>query len=124
MRKILIIAAAALLAIVTAGIAFAAATTEPAKSYGGCVSRSTGYLRILERNNLAASAAGKCRATERRITLPSVTGLAPGRLVFRRGPVTETCTRASATASTWTFGCASVTATPSPSASPTPTPAS
>jgi hypothetical protein len=42
------------------------------------VSKSTGYLRILERNNLAKSAVGKCKSTERRITVPSTSGLIKG----------------------------------------------
>lgn len=79
MRKILAVVAAALLAVgVFGGAVAAVAASEPAKAYGGCVSKSTGYLRVLERNNLAKSALGKCKSTERRITLPSTSGLIKG----------------------------------------------
>lgn len=126
MRKILAIVAVALLALATVGAAVAAAApVEPAKAYGVCVHKSTGVPRVLERNNLAKSVHGKCKSSERRITLPSVTGLSPAKLVFRRAAETETCTRVSATASTWTFSCASVAIpSPSPSATPSATPSS
>ncbi|WP_214103252.1 hypothetical protein [Acrocarpospora catenulata] len=79
MRKILALVAAALLAFgVFGGALAAAAPAEPAKAYGGCVSKSTGYLRVLERNNLAKSTVGACKSTERKITFPSRTGLIKG----------------------------------------------
>ncbi|ETK36108.1 collagen-like triple helix repeat-containing protein [Microbispora sp. ATCC PTA-5024] len=79
MKRILALVAAALLAVgVFGGAVAAVAASEPAKSYGGCVSKSTGYLRILERNNLAKSSVGKCKSTERRITVPSTSGLIKG----------------------------------------------
>lgn len=121
LKKPAAVLAAGLLLVAGGGVASAAA--EPAKSYGGCVSKSTGYLRILERNNLAASAAGKCKSSERRITLPSVTGVPklPTKLVFKRPTGTDTCTKdaTASTSSTWTFNCVLVLA-PTPTPSPTP----
>lgn len=125
LSKPLAIAAAGLVLVGGAGVAYgAAAVPEPAKAYGGCVSKSTGYLRILERNNLAASAAGKCKSSERRITLPSVIGVPklPTKLVFKRPSGVDTCTKnaSASTSSTWTFDCVLVpapTPTPTPSAS-------
>ena len=129
MRKILLIAVAAVLAVAVAGIAFAAAVGEPAKSYGGCVSKSTGYLRVLERNNLTASVDGKCKPNERKITWYSRKGLPlPSKLVFKRAAGTETCEGTSRTSEVWTFTCTTPSPSPSPSPSasstPTPTPAS
>nr|WP_062336217.1 hypothetical protein [Herbidospora sakaeratensis] len=128
MRKLIAGIGVALLALVSIGPAAANVSTttalaavEPAPAYGACGNKSTGLLRILERNNLASSKDGKCRDTERKITLPSIAG-GPNKLVFKRGLATETCTRATRTFSaTWTFTCTTVTV-PAPSPSPTPTP--
>lgn len=122
MRKFIAVLAAALLALaVVAPVAATALAAEPAPAYGLCVNKNTGLTRVLERNNLASSKDGKCRTTERKITLPSIAG-GPSKLVFKRGSSTETCTRATRTFSaTWTFTCTTVTVpVPSPSASPTP----
>lgn len=120
MRKFFAVVAAALLGLAVVGpVAATALAAEPAPAYGLCVNKNTGLVRALERNNLASSRNGKCRTTERKITVPSVTGLAPSKLVFKRGASTETCSRSSATTTTWTFTCVSVPV-PSPSASPTP----
>ncbi|MGW4641790.1 hypothetical protein ACWEN6_24950 [Sphaerisporangium sp. NPDC004334] len=120
-KPVLAVAALALVALPTVGASAAATATEPAKAYGGCVSKSTGYLRVLERNNLAKSSAGACKSTERRITLPSVTGVPalPTKLVFRKPAGTDSCTKVTAqsTSATWTFSC---TFTPAPSPSPSP----
>jgi len=117
-RKLLAALVAAVLMFAVVGSVATAATTEPARSYGGCVG-STGYLRILEKTNLAKSAVGACKKTETKITLPSVTGLSPSKLVFVRtvpaGTATETCARKSATSSTWTYTCSTVVVVPSPS---------
>lgn len=118
-RKFLAALVAAFLLFAVAGSMATAATVEPAKSYGLCVSKSTGYVRALERTHLASSAAGKCKSTETKITLPSVTWPGPSKLVFVRGALTETCARTSATASTWTFNC--VTGPTPLTPSPTPT---
>lgn len=119
MRRVLAALAALVLVLVTVGSVATAATSEPAKSYGGCVSKSTGYLRILERTHLASSAAGKCKdKTETKITFPSVTGLSPSKVAFVRGALTDTCTRKAATASTWTFNCVTGATPPTPSPSP------
>jgi hypothetical protein len=113
------------LATASASIAASAAPAEPAKAYGGCVSKSSGYLRVLERNALAKSVNGKCKSTERKITWYSRTGIPkPSTLVFKRGTGTETCTRdASSTTTVWSFSCSvtspTPTASPSPSISPT-----
>ncbi|MCT9932460.1 hypothetical protein N5079_19855 [Planotetraspora sp. A-T 1434] len=126
MRRILALVAAALLAACMVGVGVAAsAPSEPAKAYGGCVSRSTGYLRVLERGNLAKSTAGACKSTERKITWPSRSGVVfPSKLVFKRALATETCAKdaATSTSSAWVFSCTTVVVTPSPVPSPTPTP--
>ncbi|NRQ35971.1 hypothetical protein HII36_29675 [Nonomuraea sp. NN258] len=77
MRKPLLVVAVAGLVLAGAGVgaAASAAWKEPAKSYGGCVSKSTGYLRILERGNLPKSVSGACKSTERKITLYSRSGV-------------------------------------------------
>lgn len=77
MKKPALILSAAALVLVGggAGAAASAAWTEPAKSYGGCVSKSTGYLRVLERNNLAKSVNGGCKSTERKVTFYSRSGV-------------------------------------------------
>ncbi|WP_062441215.1 hypothetical protein [Herbidospora daliensis] len=118
MKKILALVAVAVLGLAFIGPAVAsAADPEPAKSYGVCVSKATGDLRALERNRLPKSVYGKCQSSETRITLPSVTGVTPARLVFRWPAETWSCPRvAAATTSTvWTFSC---TSTPVPSPSP------
>jgi hypothetical protein len=119
MRKFLAAFVAAFLMFAVVGSVATAATSEPAKAYGGCVSKSTGYLRILEKANLAKSAVGACKKTETKIVLPSATGLSPSKLVFVRavstGTATETCARKGATSSTWTFSCTTVVVAPSPS---------
>jgi hypothetical protein len=125
MRRILMIVAGALLAaaaVLAGASASTSAPAEPAKAYGLCVSHSTGYVRALERNTLGKSAVGACHPkTETKITVPSVSGLAPGRLVFKEGLQTKTCTPAAATTRTWTFICTTTsTATTSPSPSPSP----
>jgi hypothetical protein len=76
-RKPILALAAGVLVLVGGGAGAMAATawTEPAKAYGGCVSKSTGYLRVLERNNLPKSVAGGCKSTERKITLYSRSGV-------------------------------------------------
>jgi hypothetical protein len=58
-----------------AGAMASVAWTEPAKAYGGCVSKSTGYVRILERNNLTKSVNGGCKSTERKVTFYSRSGV-------------------------------------------------
>lgn len=123
LKKPAAVLATGLLLVAGGGVA-SAAVTEPAKAYGGCVSKSTGYLRVLERNNLAASTSGKCKSSERRITLPSVTGVPklPTKLVFKRPSGVDTCTKnaAASTSSTWTFDCVlTVLPTPTPSLPPT-----
>lgn len=120
MRKFLAaFGAAFLLFACFAPMAGSAATVEPAKSYGLCVSKATGYTRALERTHLASSAAGKCKSTETKIVLPSVTWPGPSKLVFVRtvptGTATETCSRKAATTSTWTYSCTTVVVAPSPS---------
>jgi hypothetical protein len=99
----------------------ASAPAEPAKSYGLCVSKSTGYTRALERTNLGKSSVGKCKSTETKITIPSVTWPGPSKLVFVHtapaGTTTDTCTRSAATPSTLTFACTTVVTPPSPAAS-------
>ncbi|MFI6909866.1 hypothetical protein ACIBKY_52000 [Nonomuraea sp. NPDC050394] len=77
MKKTLAILAASALVLVGGGAGAVAATawTEPAKSYGGCVSKATGYLRVLERNALTKSVSGSCKSTERKITLYSRSGV-------------------------------------------------
>lgn len=107
------------------GAAASAAWTEPAKAYGGCVSKSTGYLRILERNNLSKSVNGGCRSTERKITLYSRSGvdqlvkpLKGFELTF--DGVTATCKPNGVNAAGLPrFACVKVTPSPSPSPSPT-----
>lgn len=113
MRKFLAALVAAFLLFAVAGSMATAATVEPAKSYGLCVSKSTGYVRALERTHLASSAAGKCKTTETKITLPSVM-YAPSRLVFVAGPLTQTCSKTASTATTWTFNCVTAPTPPSP----------
>lgn len=119
------------------GVAYAAAV-EPAKAYGGCVNKNTGYLRVLERNNLAKSVDGKCRSTERKITWYSRTGAPKGpkgdtgpagpagptgpavkSWSWTAGGVTYTCSDPDGDLN---YACASSTPSPSPSPSPTPTP--
>lgn len=120
MRKILALVATAILGLTIIGPAVAsAAAPEPAKSYGVCASKSTGALRVLERNRLPKSVFGKCKTTETRITLPSVSGVIPGKLVFRWPAETWTCPQVSAatTVNTWTFSCTSAPVA-SPSAAP------
>lgn len=120
MRRFLIIAAALLLGV---GLSASAVATvaEPAGKYGLCVNKKTGLVRALERTALQNSWKGKCRTTETKVTVPSVTGISPNRVVEKwPGGVTVTCVKASETASTLTRNCTSVTASPSasPSASP------
>lgn len=122
MRRILAVLGTALLAAALFGAGLAvAAPAEPAKAYGGCVSRSTGYLRVLERNNLAASVNGKCKSTERKITWYSRTGIpkpVPTSIVYKLGPVSANCVRdASSTSTAWSYTCTTATASPSPSPS-------
>ncbi len=123
LRKPVTVVAAALVGLSTVGVSVASsAPAEPAKAYGGCVSKSTGYLRVLERNNLAKSVAGACKSTERKITFPSRTGVPalPSKLVFKKATGTDTCTKdATSTASTWTFTC-TFTIAPVPTPSPAP----
>ncbi|MEU1883445.1 hypothetical protein ABZ470_39580 [Streptosporangium sp. NPDC020072] len=57
-----------------AGVASAAAWSDPAPAYGGCVSKSSGYVRILERGNLPKSVQGKCKTTETKISWFSRSG--------------------------------------------------
>ncbi len=117
-KKPAIIASALVLAG-TATAASAAAFTEPASAYGGCVSKSSGYLRVLERNNLSKSVNGACRSTERKITWFSRTGgkgpkgdtgpagpagPAPATLVLIYKGTTINCTKG--TAATLTYECA------------------
>ncbi|MET7333260.1 hypothetical protein [Nonomuraea sp. NPDC005650] len=77
MKKPFVVLSAAALVLVAGGAGAMAATawTEPAKAYGGCVSKSTGYLRVLERNNLAKSVNGGCKSTERKVTFYSRSGV-------------------------------------------------
>lgn len=122
MRRTLAIIAAALLAVCTVGVSVAAsAPAEPAKAYGGCVSKSTGYLRVLERAHLSSSVNGKCKSTETKITWYSRTGVpkpVPTTIVYKLGPVSANCTRdASSTSTAWSYTCTTATASPSPSPS-------
>ncbi|MGW6498536.1 hypothetical protein [Nonomuraea angiospora] len=77
MKKSFVVLSAAALVLVGggAGAVAAAAWTEPAKAYGGCVSKSTGYLRVLERNSLSKSVNGSCKSTERKVTFYSRSGV-------------------------------------------------
>lgn len=78
-KPVLAVAAAGpLLAGGAAGATAASALSEPAKAYGGCVSKTSGYLRILERGNLPKSVWGKCKSTGVKITFYSRTGIPSG----------------------------------------------
>ncbi|WP_336214362.1 hypothetical protein [Nonomuraea sp. LPB2021202275-12-8] len=79
MEKPLLVAAVAGLMLASAGAGAAATTAfaEPAAAYGGCVSKTSGYVRILERGNLPKSVLGKCKSTEVKITWYSRSGGAP-----------------------------------------------
>ncbi len=134
-KKPLAIAAVGALVLGGAGVAYASAFVEPAKAYGGCVSKNTGYLRVLERNALTKSVNGKCRSTERKITWYSRTGAPKGPKgdIGPAGPagpavkswtwtangVVYTCTDSDGDLA---YTCTGVTPSPSPSPSPTPTP--
>jgi hypothetical protein len=107
-RPAVLLAAILLIVGVLAVPAASATTTEPAKAYGVCISKSTGAMRVLERTNLDRSRYGKCKTTETKLTLPSISGLPklPTKLVFHRNSGTDTCTKTGAsTASTWVFAC-------------------
>lgn len=107
MRKILAVLAAVVLTVASLASGSAATVAEPAKAYGLCVSKSSpGVVRALERTRLADSRHGKCKASETRIVVPSVSGLikgpkgdtgpagpAPTTLTFKRGAAVETCTK-------------------------------
>lgn len=120
MKKLISAAAAAALvalAVVPASASIVSSAAEPAAAYGLCVNKSTGLVRALERTALSKSVHGACRKTETKVRVPSVTGLAPARLVYRWPTETWTCPRVNAatTATLWTFSC---TSTPVPSPSP------
>ncbi|MFI6534199.1 hypothetical protein ACIBHY_17190 [Nonomuraea sp. NPDC050547] len=125
MKKTLAILAASALVLAGGGAGAVAATawTEPAKSYGGCISKATGYLRVLERNALTKSVSGSCKSTERKVTFYSRSGvdalvkpLKGFELTF--DGTTATCKPNGANAAgTPRFNCVKVT----PSPSPTPT---
>lgn len=80
--KPLLVAVAAGLVLASAGAGAAGATAladpEPAAAYGGCISKTSGYLRILERGNLPKSVFGKCQTTEVKITFYSRSGAPKG----------------------------------------------
>ncbi|MGA5764464.1 hypothetical protein [Nonomuraea bangladeshensis] len=127
MRKPLVVLAAALLVLGggAAGAMASAAWTEPAKAYGGCVSKTTGYVRILERNALSKSVAGACKSTERKVTFYSRSGVdalvkpLKGFEISLDG-VTATCKpNGTSKAGLPRFAC--VKAAPTASPSPTPT---
>jgi hypothetical protein len=77
-KKPLLVAAVAGLMLASAGAGAAVAADEPAAAYGGCISKTSGYLRILERGNLAKSVHGKCKSTEVKITFYSRSGAPKG----------------------------------------------
>ncbi|GGS88614.1 hypothetical protein ACFFV7_50880 [Nonomuraea spiralis] len=122
MKKLIVglVAGVALLLVGASTAAAVAAWTEPAKSYGGCVSKSTGYLRVLERNNLAKSVNGGCKSTERKVTFYSRSGV--DALVkplkgfeISLGGDTATCKpNGSNAAGLPRFACVKVTPAPSP----------
>ncbi|MEU7741964.1 hypothetical protein [Nonomuraea sp. NPDC049158] len=123
-KKIASIAAVGLVVLGGTGLAAAAtAAKEPAKSYGVCVNKKTGAVRVLEAKNLAKSRYGKCRAGERRVLLPGVDGVPtpfklPAKMQFTFEGVTAVCTRGSDAASgVPAYACVK----PTPSPSPTPT---
>ncbi|MEO3856253.1 hypothetical protein [Acrocarpospora sp. B8E8] len=130
MKKILIAGAVALLAL---GPAAAASAAPEPKVLGACVPKHTksGFW-VMERGNLADSRYGACPSKgsgkASKVTLITLSGWMPNRIVFKRSDETETCTKVAATSSTWTFGCISVpvpsptpTGTPTPTVSPSPT---
>lgn len=76
LKKIASIAAVGFLVLGGTGLAAAAVTAkEPAKSYGVCVNKKSGAVRVLEAKNLAKSRYGKCKTGERRVLLPGVDGV-------------------------------------------------
>ncbi|MEV4806745.1 hypothetical protein AB0K18_42695 [Nonomuraea sp. NPDC049421] len=78
MKKPVLVAAVAALMLASAGAGAAVAADEPAPAYGGCISKTSGYLRILERGNLPKSVWGKCKSTEVKITFYSRSGAPKG----------------------------------------------
>ena len=122
MKKIFTVAAILGLPLLGGGIVYAStAPAEPARAYGGCVSKSTGYVRVLERNALTKSVNGKCRSTERKITFYSRSGVDAlvkplSKFQITLDGVTAVCTRGANTAA----GVPAYTCT-KPSPTPTPT---
>lgn len=121
MRKPFLVLAAGALVLAGAGVSAAAsaAWTEPAKSYGGCVSKTTGYLRVLERNALSKSVNGSCKSTERKITLYSRSGVDQlvkplKKFQITYGGDTVVCTRGADAASVPAYACVKATPTPTP----------
>ncbi|MFI6814415.1 hypothetical protein ACIBG7_18535 [Nonomuraea sp. NPDC050328] len=124
MKKTSIAALAGAAVLVLGAGSADAAWKEPAASYGGCFPKNTGYLRILQRDNLDKSVHGKCNSREgEKITWYSRSGvdklvkpLTAGFEISLGGQV-ATCKPGKPGASKLPrFDC--VTPSPSPSATP------
>ncbi|MFI6813786.1 hypothetical protein ACIBG7_15300 [Nonomuraea sp. NPDC050328] len=123
-KKTIAASAGAAVLLLGAGAA-SAAWKEPAGSYGGCVAKSTGQLRVLERDNLAKSVDGACNSRERKLTFYSRAGvdklvkpLKGFELTF--DGVTAVCKPGgTGTSGLPKFACVKATPTPAPSSSPT-----
>jgi hypothetical protein len=118
-KKIAPLAATAVLLLGGAGVAAASvAAKEPAKSYGVCVNKTSGAVRVLEAKNLAKSKHGKCRTGERRVLLPGVDGVPPAfklpaKMQFSFEGVTAVCTRGTdAAAGVPAYACVKPSPTP------------
>lgn len=121
LKKIASIAAVGIVVLGGSGLAAAStAAKEPAKSYGVCINKKSGAVRVLEAKNLAKSRYGKCRSSEKRVLLPGVDGVPPAfkmpaKMQFTFEGVTAVCTRGSdAAAGVPAYACVKPTPSPSP----------